>query len=69
MNSFSSAIDHGRELIGLILVDHSHMTKFSGPSNQGFKRVSATLIRWLSNLKALAESETVEMATSELHPV
>lgn len=46
VNTFSSAIEHGLEIRGLIPADHRHMTRFSGLSDPGFKRVSAVLIRW-----------------------
>lgn len=55
MNQFSSAIENGREVIGSIHADHVNMTKFSGPLDVGFIRISNTLSRWVDDIKSKQE--------------
>jgi hypothetical protein len=59
VDTFSSAIDNGREVIGTIPADHEHMTKFSGSSDIGFKRIAATLTRWINDIKKQKEPVTL----------
>jgi hypothetical protein len=60
VDTFSSAIDNGREVIGTIPADHEHMTKFSGPSDIGFTRIAATLTRWINDIKKQKERVILE---------
>jgi hypothetical protein len=60
VDSFSSAIDNGREVIGTIPADHEHMTKFSGSSDIGFTRIAATLTRWINDIKKQKERVILE---------
>lgn len=55
MNQFSSAIENGREVIGSINADHVNMTKFSGPLDVGFIRISNTLSRWVDDIRTKQE--------------
>lgn len=57
---FSSALGYGREVISGIPADHEHMTKFSEPSDIGFKRITATLKRWIDDIKKKRQSIVVK---------
>lgn len=56
VNSFSSAIENGREVIGTIPANHRNMAKFSTPYDVGFIRIAATLTRWIDDIKAKRSS-------------
>ncbi|KAL9013912.1 MAG: hypothetical protein Q9173_001421 [Seirophora scorigena] len=54
VESDSAKIGHAKEECGIIPADHRNMTKYSGPEDIGFKRVSAQLRQWSENIKALS---------------
>ena len=49
----SAKIGDGREEVGSIPANHSHMTKFEASSDIGFKRIAAQIRRWVDELSAL----------------
>ncbi|KAL8785638.1 MAG: hypothetical protein Q9195_008558 [Heterodermia aff. obscurata] len=53
----SAKIGHGHEGIGSIPADHSNMTKFQGAEDVGFKRVSAKLSPWVTQLREEDEQQ------------
>ncbi|KAI9746049.1 MAG: hypothetical protein M1818_000730 [Claussenomyces sp. TS43310] len=72
VDSDSAKIGHGREEVGSIPANHSNMTKFTGASDVGFKRISAQLRRWVEDLRALIPenaSEILEDCLSSLNRV
>jgi len=58
VDRFSSTIEHGREIVGIIPADHEHMTKFSGPLDVGFIRIAGALIRWFDDITSRQASIT-----------
>jgi hypothetical protein len=57
VDPFSSAIEHGMEIVGSIPADHEHMTKFAGPLDAGFIRIAATLSRWVEDIRSECQKE------------
>ncbi|KAL9016862.1 MAG: hypothetical protein Q9185_005812 [Variospora sp. 1 TL-2023] len=53
VESDSAKIGYAKEECGIIPSDHRNMTKYSGPEDIGFKRVSAQLRRWNEDIKAV----------------
>lgn len=54
VKSDSAKIGHATEECGTIPADHSNMTKYSGPEDIGFTRVSAQLRRWSENIRVVS---------------
>lgn len=51
VDGVSAKIGEGKEELGSIPADHSHMVKFGSVSDIGFKRVSAQLRRWIEKIR------------------
>lgn len=64
VNGDSAKIGDGKEEIGSIPANHSHMTKFESASDVGFKRVSAQLRRWVEQIRTLDVTPTQDREVS-----
>jgi hypothetical protein len=60
VNQFSSALEHGREIVDMIPANHENMTKFSSPFDIGFIRIVGTLTRWLDDIKSKSFNNAIE---------
>ncbi|KAI4115486.1 MAG: hypothetical protein LQ345_003915, partial [Seirophora villosa] len=65
VESDSAKIGHAKEECGIIPADHRNMTKYSGPEDIGFKRVSAQLRRWSENIRAVSGTRTLLTSRSD----
>lgn len=64
VNADSAKIGDGKEEIGSIPANHSHMTKFESATDVGFKRVSAQLRRWVEKTRTLDVTPTQDREVS-----
>ena len=60
VDHFSSTLEHGREIVGMIPANHENMTKFSSPFDIGFIRIVGTLTRWLDDIKSKSSNNAIE---------